>query len=120
MLLDTSPRDEGDQFGPKAAFHDPKLHRFTTICRFVHPLASSDIRSFVLMHGEKIARIKGIAQVDGDWAEVQAVRGDLRITPFSGTVPRQGRLVFISNKLYQTELIKVVSDVFGTHVDATV
>src|SRR5258708_32229680 len=31
MLLDTSPRDEGDQFGPKAAFHDPKLHRFTTI-----------------------------------------------------------------------------------------
>src|ERR1700694_493118 len=120
MLLDTSPRDEGDQFGPKAAFHDPKLHRFTTICRFVNSLASADIRSFVLMHGDKIGRIKGIAQVDGDWAEVQAVRGDLRITPFSGTVPRRGRLVFISNKLYQTELIKVVSDVFDTHVDAAV
>ncbi len=120
ILVDTSSRDEGDRFAPKADFHDSKLHRFTSICRFVHSLASADIRSFVLMHGDKIARIKGIAQVDGVWAEVQAVRGDLRITPFPGTVPRQGRLVFISNKLYQPELIKVVSDVFDSHVDAAV
>jgi G3E family GTPase len=99
-------------------FHDAKAHRFTSFCLFLPSVTFRQLNTFVSLHREKVVRIKGIVQVDGAWAEVQAVRGDLRIGPFVGTPPDRGRLVFISNAMYQQELRRVVVESLGEIDDA--
>jgi G3E family GTPase len=101
-----------------AIFHDAKAHRFTSFCLFLPSVTFKQLSTFVSLYREKVVRIKGIVQVDGAWAEVQAVRGDLRIGPFVGTPPDRGRLVFISNAMYQQELRRVVVESLGETDDA--
>jgi G3E family GTPase len=112
-LIENSRREEQEWPRFSAGRHDPALHRFTSVCRFVGALTSTEIAAFVRLHGAKMARIKGIAYVDGVWSEVQVVRSDLQITSFAGVPPERGRLVFISKTLYRPELLKIVDDVFG-------
>jgi G3E family GTPase len=109
-LTDPIRRSADESAGHRAVSHDSRSHRFTSFCLFMHSVTEDGLRTFVSRYGEKVARIKGIVRIDGAWAEVQAVRGDLRIGPFSGTYPDRGRLVFISNVLYQQELRRVVCD----------
>jgi len=99
--------------GPQAATaHDARSHRFNSFCLFVDSVTEEALRRFVSCYGNKVGRMKGIVPIAGAWMEIQAVRDDLRISPFAGTAPDRGRLVFISGAMYPQELRRVASESF--------
>lgn len=97
--------------------HNSLSHRLTSVCQFVGGLTRGQIESFVRHYGAKVMRIKGIVCVDNIWSEVQVVRGNLQIAPYLGSVPERGRLVFISNELYQPQLRRAIRHGLSAAVD---
>ena len=95
-----------------ALAHDARSHRFNSFCLFLDSVTETNLKTFVSRHADKVARVKGIVRIAGEWMEIQAVRGDLRIEPFAGAPPDRGRLVFISGALYPQDLRRAVHEVF--------
>jgi G3E family GTPase len=93
--------------------HQASDHRISSICQLMDTVGSKQLHQFVALHGGEVMRIKGILKIDGVWAELQAVRGDLRISPLAGVPPPRGRVVFISQCMFQHELRKLVRQSFA-------